>query len=358
MATIQPELPSDYDRIRPLPDFQLKQENPLKLYPWKPKSYLTLGTQNLCFSEYLPLDCTLPDRLRLRRKIVSKYEEVVLSAMPSSVPAIREFYRWLIGNYLPNRYPNVYRSYPAQHLSNETRGFITCSIDGTKLPLEPPTEPHDILRIIAENVDAEFFFLQARKYKGNRKYIARAYIDCYPFGFDPREKIGLTLAEIHKPVPGFKKKLQLSMDRFFASLPKGKIVKRHNWNVALDHNLYSPEHNPLMMFPVCVLKLAKWMMELFLPSRLPKLRLEDLDPDQVTVRCERQTLHRLQENDDTLVFTFKTYQYSLRKIKDEGLGESLAEAILGQNHSIKEMEWYKGSVYWRDAVIAYLHEQD
>lgn len=278
--------------------------------------------------------------------------------MPSSGPAIREFYKWLIGDYLPGRYPSVYRRCSAPSPSSKTGGFITCSADGTNIPLEPPSEPHEMLRILAENVDAEFFFLKSQKFKGNTTYFARAYIDCYPFAFDPRKKLGLSLAGIHGPVPGFKEKIQLSMDRFFASLPKGKIVKRYNWNLALDDNLYSPEPNPLMLYPVYVLKLAKWMLEVFLPSHFPRMKLEDLDPDKVSIRCERQTLHRLHENDDTLVFTFKTYQYSLRQIKDEGLGESLAEAILGQTYSVKEMEWYKGTVYWRDAVIAYLRGKE
>jgi hypothetical protein len=43
-----------------------------------------------------------------------------------------------------------------------------------------------------------------------------------------RKKINLTLANIHTPVPGYAAKLEKSMDRFFATLPVGKIVKRIN----------------------------------------------------------------------------------------------------------------------------------
>lgn len=80
-----------------------------------------------------------------------------------------------------------------------------------------------------------------------------------------------------------------------------------------------------------------------------ELRVEDM-----RLRCELQTLHRL-ENSGGLVFAFKTYQYSLEEVRDEGCGEALAEATEGFGRgSVPEMEVYKRAVVWGEVVREFL----
>jgi hypothetical protein len=65
-------------------------------------------------------------------------------------------------------------------------------------------------------------------------------------------------------------------------------------------------------------------------------------------------LHRL-PNTKALVFSFKTYLYPLREIKEEGLGEELAKAIDGlKEGSVPAMHFYKRGVVWGEAVKAFL----
>jgi hypothetical protein len=65
-------------------------------------------------------------------------------------------------------------------------------------------------------------------------------------------------------------------------------------------------------------------------------------------------LHRLPIT-KALVFSFKTYMYPLKDIKDEGLGEELAQAIDGlKEGSIPAMHFYKRGVVWGEAVKTYL----
>ena len=65
-------------------------------------------------------------------------------------------------------------------------------------------------------------------------------------------------------------------------------------------------------------------------------------------------LHRLPET-KALIFSFKTYLYSLKDIKEEGLGEELAQAIDGlKEGSVPAMHFYKRGVVWGEAVKAYL----
>ncbi len=51
---------------------------------------------------------------------------------------------------------------------------------------------------------------------------------CFPAGFNTKEKLGMKLRDIHGPVPGYKQKLERSMDRFFEKLEVGKVVQRSN----------------------------------------------------------------------------------------------------------------------------------
>jgi hypothetical protein len=65
-------------------------------------------------------------------------------------------------------------------------------------------------------------------------------------------------------------------------------------------------------------------------------------------------LHRLPIT-KALVFSFKTYMYPLKDIKDEGLGEELAQAIDGlKEGSVPAMHFYKRGVVWGEAVKTYL----
>lgn len=65
-------------------------------------------------------------------------------------------------------------------------------------------------------------------------------------------------------------------------------------------------------------------------------------------------LHRLPQT-KALVFSFKTYMYPLKDIKNEGLGEELARAIDGlKEGSVPAMHFYKRGVVWGEAVKVYL----
>ena len=75
-----------------------------------------------------------------------------------------------------------------------------------------------------------------------------------------------------------------------------------------------------------------------------------VDLERAQFRVELQTLTRLPQT-RALVFSFKTYMHSLREIKDEGLGEDLAEAIEGlKGGNVPGMWTYKGAVRWWRAV--------
>jgi hypothetical protein len=56
-----------------------------------------------------------------------------------------------------------------------------------------------------------------------------------------------------------------------------------------------------------------------------------------------------------LVFAFHTYVYPIKQIKEEGLGEDLANAIDGlRKGNVPDMHTYKRGDVWGEAVKDYL----
>ncbi len=83
---------------------------------------------------------------------------------------------------------------------------------------------------------------------------------------------------------------------------------------------------------------------------------ESVDPRDCRLRCERQTLHRL-ERTGALVFAFKTYLYTLDEVIEDGLADEMADAIDGLGTgSVPAVKVYKSGVVWGRKVCEYLRE--
>jgi hypothetical protein len=74
----------------------------------------------------------------------------------------------------------------------------------------------------------------------------------------------------------------------------------------------------------------------------------------VRLRVELQSLSRLPKT-KAILFSFKTYMYPLKDLKDEGLGAELADAIDGlKGGNAPGMFKYKGGVRWGKSICEYL----
>jgi len=169
--------------------------------------------------------------------------------------------------------------------------------------------------------------------------------------------------EIHGPVPGYETKLEKSMDRYFASMPFGKLIWRSNWSISTDGALFnlgsSGQHSDVQRhteddvhqkramapshYEPTAKELASWKEE-----------SKSIDVAKCGLRMERQTLHRL-EKSGALIFGFKTILEPLSEIKKEGSGAQLAEALNGlRRGNVPAMDVYKNAMVWREAVVEYL----
>lgn len=107
------------------------------------------------------------------------------------------------------------------------------------------TPTSTLLRTLGRHLDEDFLLLLPETAanggrKKDAKSVLEAYVSCAPSGFNPAEKLGKVLRDIHAPVPGYADKLEASMDRFFAKLEAGKYVKRANWSISMSGELFRP----------------------------------------------------------------------------------------------------------------------
>ncbi|KAK1149343.1 hypothetical protein N8T08_006566 [Aspergillus melleus] len=239
--------------IEPLTPFDWNATEPEKHRPYKPKYNLTMSIEKTTLSDLLAIDNTYLDRITLRRQIMAEHEETVLAANDDiAFPAIQEFYVWMLGTYLPDRYPDLFvltadpnlPSLPSPR-SSTANLYLYSKVTHESYPLTLPesTPGIDILRRLGGLVEDDILFLLPSA--DGDGYVLQAFVTCFPNGFDTRKKLGLKLRDIHIPVPGYKEKLERSMDRWFERLEVGTVVRRFNWTIQPHARLFASSGNHL-----------------------------------------------------------------------------------------------------------------
>ncbi|KAK5991767.1 Upstream activation factor subunit spp27 [Cladobotryum mycophilum] len=274
--------------IEPLVDFDWKTTEPVKYRPFKPTYYISMGLRADSPSNLITIDMDYLDRVTLRRSLISQQGSGVHACLPEGTGPVRELYTYLLQEYLPARYPSMFKL-SGQHFEN--------LVTGTSHPTTPPEDPAAALRALGETVEEDMFLLLEEE-KGHR---CVAFMCCFPSGFDPASKFNKLLSEIHAPVPSYDK-IGPSMERFFSKLEVGKNVKRMNWTIQMHSELFNTGDE--------------------------EMSPDEVDVSKVHVRHELQTLSRLPET-KAILFSFKTYFYPISQLKEEGLGPQVADAIQG-----------------------------
>ncbi|KIW08122.1 uncharacterized protein PV09_01057 [Verruconis gallopava] len=357
-AALDPAVSRLYRDITPL-RLDWKSKEQIQNAPLKGTYHLTMALQTCSFDEMIDMDKTYMDKVMLRRQILKSETRTATQANPVASNAVHELYEWMFGVYLPQRYPTMFSRL-------DEKGVLHNIALNEYIPLTPPLDPVECLTILGSHVDTDFLLLlpvadpKARPTRALPTpnpafpYHLHAYVVCFPSGFDMKQKFGLPLAAIHRPVPGYAQKLEKSMDRFFTTLPFGKVVKRANWAIQQGPALFKPSGNHL----ATTLKPETMAPPKHEPTEQElKEWAEDAEkvvPEECMLRSERQTLHRL-ERSGALVFAFKTYLYPLPEVKAAGLGEDLADSAEGLwKGSVPAMAVYKRGVVWARKVVEYL----
>jgi len=339
-----------------------------------------MALENCPISELIENDNTYMNRIKHRKDLMNAHPIETYQCNDVCEPAVLELYEWMMGTYLPTRFPTMYQALSAGQVPQDvklTTGLGPCLHNipaNTYIPLSAPSGT-SALYSLGANIDTDILLLLPSSTSSDNIpiYHLQAYVTCFPSGFATQDKLGLPLAGIHKPVPGYKEKLEKSMDRFFAKMECGRAVRRVNWSVTTNDLLYSQGGNHMYedgsthsgpeTGAVNQGKKGGGGNEKTLDTTAANLdsviaeQQKDVDVSKCRLRCERQTLHRL-PGTKALVFMFKTYQYKLEDVKAEGDGPALAEAIPGlAGGSVPDMAFYKRQVVWGDKIVEYLNSQ-
>lgn len=195
-------------------------------------------------SELLVFDSNYASRLKYRKQIIlDNPDQAICIADEERIrPAVAELYTYLLATYLPKRFPDLFRLHFTSFNTGSQFMFentVTNEVYPTAAASVAST--YSLLRTLGKVIDEDFLFLLPQENTDDPKYVLEALVCVCPSGWNPKEKIGKPLAAIHGPVPGYKDKLEGSMDRYFKSLEVGKYVKRSNWAISQHEDLFLPD---------------------------------------------------------------------------------------------------------------------
>jgi hypothetical protein len=187
------------------------------------------------------MDRNYEDRIQYRRKILKEHHDVVVAVNEDSRirPAVMELYKFLFGTYLPVRYPSMFKLHRTEY-EQGPEIMLQNLVTNELLPVQPKGQTIALLETMGRHLDEDFLLLLPEPdVETEPKYVLEAYITICPSGFDPRQKLGKKLRDIHGPVPAYEERLEGSMDRYFAKVEVGKYVKRVNWSVTTGTELFA-----------------------------------------------------------------------------------------------------------------------
>jgi hypothetical protein len=196
---ISPYSESSYHTINPLSNLDITQTPPLQIRPFKPTYHMTMALESSTISDLITMDSTFASRCKIRTSLIQTERHEVLACNPRARTCVLELYHWLTNTYLPTRFPTVY--------TLEGPDLIN-AVTGSKMQRHLTEDDADLaLQLLGENVDDEFLLLLPSEDPADEgKYRLEAFVNCFPSGFNTRSKLGMLLADIHQPVPGYAKK--------------------------------------------------------------------------------------------------------------------------------------------------------
>ncbi|WP_137131567.1 DUF3445 domain-containing protein [Rhizobium sp. FY34] len=277
----------------------------------------TIGLSQLDLADWIEPDADLAAYLAQKRALLSTHYPEIFRAEAETQSAQAEVLD-LLAAYLPDRYPNLYRR-EAENLCPEGGAPVDLVDENT-----PPLVRAGLL------VEDDLVIMR-RGQDGWR--IAAAFV-AFPSSWSLEEKFGRVMDEVHADVPGFDGASRNAdlINRMFDRLSPDRAVKRMNWSV-------------------------NWNDQLFTPKPKSERKLPDLPPEDCFLRVERQTLRKLPASGDIL-FTIRIYLDPITALARQANGAALMASLADQLEAMTPEEAaYKGLLAKRSAMIAMLREK-
>lgn len=316
------------DEIVPLEDFDFRTTEPIPYKPYKTQGHVVMGIQKRTRSEWIRIDNGYLARIEDRRQLVKDKPDLIIGTGPKVDAAIVELYEEVMVRYLPARFPTMFQEV-------KSKGVVRNLATGTTYPVAnlASVSTSAMLTYMSENVEEDFYFMCPDP--DGKQFRLQGYIACFPGGFLSPSRVGESMREIHAPVPGFDQKLGLSVDRYFVRMVPGDFIGRMNWSLQVDgEDLFRVDGNN------------------YYPGTTQEVGDDKFDPrfSECFLRCEHQTLTKLPRT-HAVIFTVRSYMTPLHKVRADGDGPALAEAIESMPQGLAG---YKMRQYWGNKVLPWL----
>ncbi|HZO82155.1 MAG TPA: DUF3445 domain-containing protein [Candidatus Binataceae bacterium] len=300
-------------------------------YPFADGNYsLALGLVPMSEETWLDIDDDYATEMREKaRRLREEYADVFI-ALPGSERGQAETLEILL-EHLIAYYPNFFRISGRKSASGTDNGLdpsgrVENLINGETWRVDDFA--HAPLDLAARLVQEDLCLMSP---DGTGTYVLTAGSVCFPLRWELRDKIGLPMAAIHHPVPGYDAKLAAPADRYMAGLKPHKPSWRCNWSIVDAPDLYLKQRRHKQGLDTSI--------------------TADNAGAKLWIRSERQTLRKLPRSGDVL-FTIRTYIRPLSVL--EGLPTVAAGLAQALDKLPSEMRSYKNQLPIRDALLGYL----
>jgi dimethylamine monooxygenase subunit A len=269
----------------------------------------TIGLSPMAANEWIEVDAALPEYLKEKDRLQELHPEKIFVEESETLQSQREVLDSLTA-YLLSNFPDVYRL---------NRSAIEIAPLNRIIELSDPDVPP--LMTAAKLVQEDLVIMR----KGEAGWRLAAASLSFPSSWSLREKFGRPMHEIHAPVPGFGAGTRNAglIERMFDNLQPGNPVKRFNWSIYTDGELYHPAHSGE----------------------------RDPNPDHAFLRVERQTLRKMPLSRDIL-FTIRIFLDPLLALERHPERTKLATSLVAQLESLSpEQLAYKGLTANRNSLV-------
>ena len=174
---------------------------------------------------WIRIDRNYLERIALRQKTLAEHPEICMGNSEAANPAIRELYEEIVLDLLPERFPTMFRI-----KGDMFHNIVTGARHRISSILR---DPASMLRHLGENVEEDFYFMVPDAERG---FCLQGFIACFPQGLLPSSKVGMSVSEIHKPIPGYDGRLKKGVNRCFERMERGQSVGRLNVSSAQISN--------------------------------------------------------------------------------------------------------------------------
>ena len=182
-----------------------------------PHSDMFIGIKKSCKQDWIRIDRNYLERTALRKTLLAEHPEICVGTSEKANPAVRELYEEVVLDLLPKRFPTMFRI---------TGDVFHNLVNGTQHRISSALLDHaSMLRHLAENVEEDFYFMVP---DAQHEFVLQGFVACFPQGLLPSAKVGMSVSEIHKPVPGYEGRLKKGVNRCFERMERGQSVGRLN----------------------------------------------------------------------------------------------------------------------------------